>query len=126
MKDMIREYLDRCGYTNFGDVAYDLPDIIFGVMCLSEKVQDMPYDRFCGVVEGRRPKTFDDLVAEPDFVIKVIAQFLEDTARKDDAERELFPSLSRFPKDESTWRGWVADAKKLRGRLKGIMMAWVE
>ena len=42
-----------------------------------------------------------------------VARFLEDLFRKDDEEKELYPSLKRVPRDKETWIGWMGSAKDL-------------
>jgi len=45
--------------------------------------------------------------------IEIIAKFLEDEVRRDEAEAKRVPTLSRLPKDVKTWIGWKGPAKKL-------------
>lgn len=45
--------------------------------------------------------------------IEIIAKFLEDFARDEDEDRKIAPSLTRLPKDETSWEGFIHSAEKL-------------
>lgn len=48
-----------------------------------------------------------------DIRIRLVAQFLENFARSEDEDREIYPYLKRLPKTDTTWNGFIYDALKL-------------